>query len=156
MSTFNNRNTQSFEGLDLRHRGVRGGALHHDSYYSGVVSLSTSGATTAIAAAIPDGAVIDAVSAKIVSAIAGVSAANVTVNLAFTGGSTLSVGDFVAVGDGNVAADTDLINTFGYAVNNKVSGAVANMALVISGGADNTPSGGSIELLVHYKYTDAL
>lgn len=156
MSLHKNRNDQSFQEIALRHRGVATGMLHIDSYYSDVVALSTSGATTAIAAAIPDGACIESVSAKIVGAIAGVSAANVTVNLAFTGGSTLSVGDFVAVGDGNVAAGTTLTNTFGYAVNNKVSGAVANMALVISGGADNTPSGGSIAVLVHYKYTDAL
>lgn len=153
---YKNRNSQQFEDVVLSHPDASGGKLHLASYYSGTVSLSTSGATTAIAAQIPSGAIIESVSAKIVTAIAGVSVANVTVALAFTSGSTLAVGSFVAVGDGNVAAGTTLVNTFGYAVDNKVGASEADLALVISGGVDNTPSAGAIQVLVHYKYTDIL
>jgi len=64
--------------------------------------------------------------------------------------------DFVTAGDGNVAADTKLTKLFSYADATAVSGGVAEMALVISGGADNIPSAGAIRVVVVWDELTAL
>lgn len=126
-----------------------GGELTHRTSVS-TTSLNTGGTTTDIDLNIPVGANIRAVSSKIVDAIAGVSATGVTVNLAFTGGNTADIGNFVAAGDGNVVANSKLKKILPGGVSGAVSGTPADMRVTISGGADNTPTAGSIKIVVHY------
>lgn len=118
---------------------------------SGVVSLSTSGATTDLGLAIPVDSIIWFVAAKTVDVIAGVSAANASVNLDWTGGSSLACVNFVNVGDGNIAANTKRKKLYdASSASNLVAGSAADLRLTISGGADNIPSAGSVRAVVHY------
>lgn len=128
-----------------------GGELTRFCVDFGIISLNTGSPTTALDFNIPIGANLIGIAANITTAIAGVSASAVTVTLAFTGGSTLSVGTFVSGGDGNVPQDTKLTNLFGYAADTAVTTSLADMALVISGGGDNTPSAGAIRVVAVYE-----
>lgn len=133
-----------------------GGDYHKKADFVVSKTLSTSGGTTNLGFSVPVGAIIRGVSAKIITTIAGVSTSGVTVALAFSGGSTLSVGSFVSSGDGNVAAGTKLTKLYDYAASNAVTSTTANLTLTISGGADNTPSAGAIRAVVYYDVLDAL
>lgn len=137
--------------LNLGSSQAVGGGLVYRYVDTGVVSLTTSGATTVITLDIPVGAVILGVAANVTTAVAGVSASGVTATLAFTGGSTLAIGTFVSAGDGNVAKNTKITLAYNPASSSTVvSSSVANAALVFSGGADNTPSAGAIRVVVQY------
>jgi hypothetical protein len=110
-------------------------------------SLNTGGTSTAIDLNIPSGAMIVNVSAKVETAFAGVSTSGVTAALAFTGGSTQAIGNLVAAGNGNVAANTELIENFTTLIE---TSDITDAVLTFSGGADNTPSAGAIRLVVAY------
>lgn len=126
--------------------GESTGALIEQVYDSGTVDLETGGAATAIAAAIPVGAVILGVALEVVDAITGIDSTAGT--LAFTGGNTDTVGAIAAF-------------TAGTTVQRAVSGSevassVAGLAFTLSGGSDNTPTAGSIRVVVHYATVNAL
>ena len=129
----------------------------HASADSGLTSLDVGDGTTTVTVTVPDGARLLGSACKITTSIADVSGAAVTVAVAFTGGSSLAaVPNFVTVGDGNVAAGTQVRDLYDYADVNVVTGAAAQLEVTISGGVDNTPSAGAIRCIVHYATLGAL
>lgn len=132
-----------------------GGEIKRQTVDTGAVSLSTGGATTTLGLTIPSGARIISAVGRVNTAITGVSASGVTVAAAFSGGSTLAIGDFITAGDGNAAKNTKVANLFGYATDNKTTGST-DITITISGGVDNTPSAGAVRFLVTYDTVAAI
>lgn len=133
-----------------------GGELKRLCVDTGAVALDIADGTTALTFGIPSGARLVGCAANITTAISGVSVAGVTVNLAFTGGSTLSVGNFVTGGDGNVAQNTKLTALFDPNQAGIITSGATEGQLTISGGADNTPDAGAVRALVWYETLAAL
>jgi hypothetical protein len=113
------------------------------------VDVATDSATTPIVLDIPDGATVHAYSFVVSDEIAGVDSTTGTLSL--TGGNTQDLGTIDAM-----AAGTTLKAIAPNGVNLAVSGGAANAALVLSGGADNTPTGGKVKLRAWYWTVDAL
>jgi hypothetical protein len=111
--------------------------------------VDTGDATTALTLGIPDGATIHGFSFVVVSDIADVN--STTGTLSFTGGNTQDMGTISAFTSGTALKKVDPDG-----VDLTVSGSAANAQLVLSGGADNTPSGGSVKLRVWYWEADTL
>lgn len=139
-----------FEPYPFVSAGVGGYGLQQP-VDSGVVSLSTSGATTDLGISIPVGALIVAVQAKITTAIAGVSVTGTSVNLDFISGCTASGINFVTNGNGNVGV-THKANIYDYntITSTNVVASAADLRLSITGGADNIPSAGAVRAIVYY------
>jgi len=116
-----------------------GGNLSNLTVEVADLAVNTGGAATTITLNVPDGALIFGVSFKIATEITGID--STTGTLAFTGGSTTTAGTVSAFTAGETITNMNAIG---------VSGAVANAAFTLSGGADNTPSGGTISVVVHY------
>lgn len=136
----------SAENLEVRDRvrvdstGV-GGAFSIRQYDSGVVDVATDGAATTLTLGIPDGSVILGFAVQVEDEITGIDGDTGT--FAFIGGSTLTFRTISAFtsgtgGTGAISGTTD----------GTVSGDPANATFTISGGADNTPDGGSVRAVV--------
>ncbi len=111
-----------------------------------LVTLSTTGATTAInlgAGGLPAGASAIATSIRVVTNITGINSTDGTLNLNPTTGPSPA---------GNITAFTAGTTESGVSPTGiTIDGADANTAeFVLSGGADNTPSGGSIRVTVYF------
>lgn len=125
-----------------------GGDLRLTPYYVASTSLSTSGAATTITLSIPTGSLLLSVATNIITAVTGVSASGVTATLAFSGGSSYSIGTLVSSGDGNLAANTKFTKALNANAGSLVTTDTTNMTLTFSGGADNIASAGAIRVLV--------
>ena len=124
---------------------------------SAVVNLVITGPVTTLGVSVPVGAVILGCSAKVVTSFAGLSGSGQTIALAFSGGNTLAVGNFVTAGAGNLAAGTKIKNLFAFdSASNAVTSTVADLTLTISGGADNNPAAGAVQATVVYMTLDNL
>lgn len=123
-------------GADIRVRAVRQAG----------VSVNTGGAATALTLNIPVGAVVLGGGVKIATEIT--NANSTTVTLALTGGSTDTITTVSALTAGTKS--TALIAP------SAVTSSVANAAVTLSGGGDNTPDGGTVDVIVWYMTIDAL
>ena len=109
-------------------------------------NVATGGDTTTITVNIPVGAVVRGGSVKIATEIAGAN--STTVTMALSGGSTTTITTLSAL-----TAGTKSSKLIAPAV---VSSSVADVTVVLSGGGDNTPTGGSVQIVVWYETIDAL
>lgn len=134
----------------LPYKGSNAGRLDH-KFVTADVTLSTSGSSTSVPLSIPAGSIIDAVAFKVLTPVAGISSDS-TVTFSLTGGSTDSLGQWVAT-DLDEAGGAG--NLFAPAIT-RVTGSAANGAFVVAGGADNTPSAGKIRLVIFYRSIAAL
>lgn len=136
---------------------ANGGDYSIASIDSGLVSLSTIGATTVVTMNVPALSVLIGTACKVTTSIAGVSAAAVTITVDYSGGSTLAATpNLVTGGDGNVAAGTQVKDLYDAADVNVVGGSVADLSILIAGGVDNTPSAGAVRCLATYATLSAL
>jgi len=105
-------------------------------YASAVTAVATGGATTAITVDVPAGALVTGAALKVTTTIAGID--STTGTLALTGGSTATLGTISAFTAGTKG-------TFAAAA---ATTAATQASFVLSGGADNTPSAGAVQLVV--------
>lgn len=109
-------------------------------------NVATGGAVTTITLNIPVGAVVLGGGLKLATAITG--ADSTTVTMALSGGSTTTITTLSALTIG-----TKSVKLIAPAV---VTTSVADVTVTLSGGADNTPTGGSVQIVVWYDTIDAL
>ena len=107
-------------------------------YDSGVVTLDTGDAVTALTLGIPAAAFVIGRAAKVVAAVTGTDSTTGTFTL--TGGSTSSVGTIstFTAGHKSTVAIQSVISTT----------AATDATFTLSGGSDNTPTAGSVRLVV--------
>ena len=105
-------------------------------YASAVTTLDTGDASTAITVDLPAGALVTGAALKVTTTIAGID--STTGTLALTGGSTATLGTISAFSAGTKG-------TFAAAA---ATTAATQASFVLSGGADNTPSAGAVQLVV--------
>jgi hypothetical protein len=110
------------------------------------VNVSTGGAATTVTLNIPVGAVVRGGGLKLATAITG--ADSTTVTLALSGGSTTTITTLSALTIG-----TKSVKLIAPAV---ITTSVGDATVTLSGGADNTPTGGSVQVVVWYETIDAL
>jgi hypothetical protein len=122
---------------------VGGATVVAQSWDSGVVSISTSGATTTIPLSVPAGTRIDGVSLYISPVASGIDSTEMDFD--FTGGSTLKFIDNATP----PASPFAFSSWLGPTSDGRVTSSAANATLTFAGGADNTASAGSVRLVVH-------
>lgn len=105
-------------------------------YASAVTAVATGGATTAITVDVPAGARVVGAALKVTTTIAGID--STTGTLALTGGSTATLGTISAF-----TAGTKLT-----VAPSEATTAATQASFVLSGGADNTPSAGAVQLIL--------
>lgn len=105
-------------------------------YDSGLVSLDTGDASTAITMNIPAGALVIGAALKVTTEIAGID--STTGTLALTGGSTATLGTISAFTAGT-------LGTFAAAA---PTTATTQASFVLSGGGDDIPSAGAVRLVI--------
>lgn len=125
-----------------------GGGVIRSFKDSGEVDVATDGATTAITLNVPPNAQIVGYALKVVEEIAGIDATTGTLSL--TGGNTQDLGTISAF-----AADTSAQGTK-QSDANFVTSDTTNAQIVLSGGTDQTPSGGKVRVVVIYDQIEAL
>lgn len=125
--------------------GTEAGALKVRKYKSAATAVSTSGAATTLSAVIPAGSTILGYSIKVTTTIAGINSSTGT--LTVTGGGSGTLGTIAAFTAGTTG-------TGGAAI--AVGATAANLVFTLSGGADNTPSAGAIQVLVWYVHIEGL
>lgn len=135
------------QGLDLvppSERDSGNGWLRHKTVEVSA-DVATDGAATTLEPEVPDGAKVLSVHFEVVTEIADID--STTGTLSFADGSTTDVGTISAF-----AAGTKLTKI----TDEAISGDVGNLTFTLSGGSDNTPSGGSIRAVLHYVEATAL
>jgi hypothetical protein len=125
-----------------------GGDLTSQWVRTGPVALATDGAATALTLNIPTGARIEALALRVTTAVADID--STTGTLALTGGNTETVG---AVAAFTAGTSLTLVAPSNVQLN---ASATVNASFTLSGGADNTPSAGAVDLLVYYTTIAAL
>lgn len=110
------------------------------------VNVATGGAVTTVTCDIPVGAVVRGGSLKLATAITG--ADSTTVTMALSGGSTTSITTL-----GALTVGTKSSKLIAPAV---ITSSVGDLTITLSGGADNTPTGGSVQVVVWYETIEAL
>lgn len=125
--------------------GTEAGSLKISKYKSAATAVSTSGAATTLSAVVPAGATIVGFSLKVTTTIAGINSTTGTLTVSGGGSGTL----------GTIAAFTaGTTGTGGAAIT--VGATAGNVVFTLSGGADNTPSAGAIQVLVWYLHIEGL
>ena len=110
------------------------------------VAINTGGDTTAITLNIPSGSAVVGGAIKNATAITGADSTSLALSL--TGGSSASIVALTAL---TLAAKNRQMITPA-----PVAGGVANGLLTLSGGGDNTPTGGSVQVMIWYLTMDEL
>ena len=113
-------------------------ALTLDSYDSGASAVATGGAATTLSAVIPAGVLIVGWTILVSTTIAGID--STTGTLTVSGGASATLGTISAFSAGTAAKGATATATT----------AATNVVFTLSGGADNTPSGGAIRVVVWY------